>query len=544
MNILRERRLGCGTVTAATFPLFLFLFFGTVFPWTEESPFTAACHERLAHASLQMAGYIAPPPPLSSEDRQLYDYVQFDPSPYRHNIYVLSLLIGSRWNDTRGRSTTEIWHFLEEMSDPEDSGEHCLRKPEDNGPAGKVQAVERCRDAVRRFARLAWSFSPQRGQPPDPNLRVEVPEFLLYTGNVTVSLSGFYFYAGRALHTVHDSFSHTYRSQDRMRIVEVVNGVEGFLGRHFDEARDGPRHRDAMDDCECERQMLTETLDAAVTAGAELLHLLASDPATREGDLEIFLDRWLALEIGCQLDNGYCGSPDPAAILDARCAGGCALLAGAESENPFALFFMAAVAFLLSRRRSALIVLALAAVVLVSFRARAEVSRRDDGQGWECSRGGSRTPAERSGGFVAIRAGASLWRPAIALQGAVGWAGTKWQVAYVAEWNPWLALERANAAPGAYATGIEVSLMIPMTSRTKLRFAMAQGLGVLLFAPYGHHRGEIGAWSTYRIMGLDIRLTRRFTLMFDPVDMVVLVINPVLPLLYQQWRWSVAIKIK
>ena len=511
------------------------------FAWTEASPSTAPCHERLSDASLEMAGLIATPPTLTGKDRQLFDYVQFDASPYGHDIYVLSLLIGSRWNDTRGGSTFEIWKFLEEMSDPEDSGEHCLRKPGDNGEAGDAQALLRCRDAVRTFAHLAWSFAAAEGEPPDPDLRVEVPEFLLYTGTTDVSLSGFYFYAGRALHTVQDSFAHAYRTEDRITIVEVVNGVEELTGRSFDPATDGPAHRQAMDDCECDRPMLDETLEAAGIAGAELLRVLASDPATREEDLEVFLERWLSLEAGCTIDNEYCGSPDAEALRQSTC-GGCAMVeaAGGGAAIVLACLLFAMVALLRKRGAAALLAAALA---LAPFPALAgESPEKGKADTCVCVK---TLPGEKSGPFVALRVGGSLWRPALAVQGSAGWAWRKWSLGYVMEWNPWLALERMDAAPGIYATGIELSFMVPMTPKVKLRFGMAQGLGVLLFGPYGHHQGEIGPWSTYRVLGLDIKVSRRVTVMFDPIDVVVVVINPArLPLMYQQWRWSLAVRFK
>ena len=512
------------------------------FAWTEASPSTAPCHERLADASLEMAGLIAPPPPLTGKDRQLFDYVQFDASPYGRDIYVLSLLIGSRWNDTRGGSTFEIWKFLEEMSDPEDSGEHCLRKPGDDGEAGDARALLRCREAVRTFARLAWSFAAAEGEPPDPDLRVEVPEFLLYTGTTDVSLSGFYFYAGRALHTVQDSFVHAYRSEDRMTIVEIVNGVEELTGRGFDPATDGPAHRQAMDDCECERPMLDETLEASGMAGTELLRVLASDPATREEDLEVFLERWFALEAGCTIENGYCGSPDAEALREATC-GGCTMVEGSGGGRAaivLACLLVGVVCFLRKKGAGALLAAALALAPLPALAGEA----RETGKADECTCAKA-LPGEKSGPFVALRVGGSLWRPALAVQGSAGWAWRKWSLGYVMEWNPWIALESSDAAPGAYATGIELSFMIPMTPKVKLRFGTVQGLGVLLFGPYGHHQGEIGPWSAFRILGLDIRVSRRVTVMFDPVDMVILVINPArLPLLYQQWRWSLAVRFK
>jgi hypothetical protein len=152
---------------------------------------------------------------------------------------------------------------------------------------------------------------------------------------------------------------------------------------------------------------------------------------------------------------------------------------------------------------------------------------------------------EKSGPYASFRMGAGLWRPSMGIQVSAGWAWKKWLLGYVMEWNPWIAMERIGTAPGTYVTGLELAYMYPVNLRMSLRFGMVQGFGVLLFDPYGHHQGEIGPYSAYRIMGLDIKVSRRVVVMIDPVDMSVVVINPVkLPLLYQQWRFSLAVRFK
>lgn len=527
-----------------------------VFSWTEESACTDPCHEEFSSEAIRRAGYIKEPPALSGKDRQLYDYVQFNPSPYAPNIYMLSLLIGCRWNDLRGKSSFEIWYLLEEMSDPEDAPEHCLRSPLDNWEEGDADAVEKCRNAVRHFAIKAWSFTSEPGGFPDPDIRVDVPVFLLYTGGTDVSLSGFYYYAGRAFHTIQDSFSHTYRTEDRKQIVEVVNGVEEMVGRDFDPLRDGPGHLRVMDDCRCDRPMIDETLEAIREASAEYLQVLYGNPETRGADLEIFLNRWFTHVPGCTAANEYCSSPEPRSYSEAKCGGGCSVCAPVTDRGGLGFLLIAGMVFLVFLLRAKgsrknhfpfTSILFVSTVVMFSFfMSKAAEAAADEKSGaakiFMCA---EMEAPEKSGPYVSFRVGGAIWRPAVAFQASGGWAWKKWQLGYVMEWNPWVALERIDFAPGAYSTGIEISYMVPVNPKLKLRFGMVQGISVLLFDPYGHHKGEIGAWSAYRIMGIDIKVSRRFTLSFDPVDMVVVIVNPVkLPLLYQQWRWSLAVRFK
>ena len=66
-------------------------------------------------------------------------------------------------------------------------------------------------------------------------------------------MSGFYFFAGRAVHAIQDSFTHTYRRMDGADAGHAITSVfnwESQVRGDLVEAENGHGHETILDDCE------------------------------------------------------------------------------------------------------------------------------------------------------------------------------------------------------------------------------------------------------------------------------------------------------
>jgi hypothetical protein len=229
-------------------------------------------------------------------------------------------------------------------NDPDTQDMHCLRAAWQDGEEGDAEAVGSCRQAVRREVGLALdASSPDELEPVRVNL--------CYQGAREVMLSRFYYHLGRAVHVVQDSFSHCYRTEDRLSIVEVANWVEDVSGR-LDPSRDGPAHDDDADDCQCTRPLGQPTYDAVLAASTDLIRLASMDAPRPdvEAQLETFLDLWMSHVEGCTRENGYCESPDPAELASDPCQGcQCTLVRGRASQGGLVALALLAAALLVRR---------------------------------------------------------------------------------------------------------------------------------------------------------------------------------------------------
>jgi MYXO-CTERM domain-containing protein len=156
------------------------------------------------------------------------------------------------------------------------------------------------------------------------------------------------------MHTVQDSFTHTYRTDDHRSIVEVHNWIEDVTGdRRTD--RDGPPHGEDIDECRCSRAWMLDLKDANHQASVDLLAVasMSGTRVEREAALDAFLDAWMNHVPGCTADNGYCTSPDPGDRFTRPC-GGCSIgdPTGGTRGGGAILAVLVVVGLLAARRRS------------------------------------------------------------------------------------------------------------------------------------------------------------------------------------------------
>src|SRR5262249_17365386 len=81
-----------------------------------------------------------------------------------------------------------------------------------------------------------------------------------------------------------------------------------------DEARDGPQHLAALDQCDASDALRTRRRTLAVEASSDVLDALfgRDDRATKMARVNAALARHLAYSPGCTFDNGWCNAPERA----------------------------------------------------------------------------------------------------------------------------------------------------------------------------------------------------------------------------------------
>jgi hypothetical protein len=292
------------------------LWSATARAWQVEDPIHHNCHERISAAALTRVGYVRQPaPPLSPDDAALSDGLQFDASQYDANIYALSFIIGTRWPDSQGEPSFAFYKLSNVHNAPGDQASHCLREESDIGAeTGDTHALAACRATITT---LYWqalaTLDPATGGV-DPDERTLQPEYLPFLGKTQIPVSAFYFFAGRAVHAVQDSFTHTYRRMDGSdaghKITSVFNWASQVRG-DLVESVNGHGHETILDDCQDDNPSNADRLGWATDATAALLSALTmpGDGAERQMRLDAFFTDWMTYETGCSIENEYCNNP-------------------------------------------------------------------------------------------------------------------------------------------------------------------------------------------------------------------------------------------
>ncbi|MEZ4410565.1 MAG: hypothetical protein R3A52_29400 [Polyangiales bacterium] len=233
-------------------------------------------------------------------------------------------MLGARDNDLHGRAADEVAALAVVHSDPEGQAEHCLRRPQDDGPDGDRAALDACRRFILDEVALAVGAEPAV----DLDAREPHTVALAFSGRQRLALQPYGWHMGRALHALQDSFTHTFRSPDGARVRHVLNFADWAEHDDHDPARDGHRHLSELDDCAAESPAARARTRNATAASVELLRAVVDDlggAAGRSARAAAVLDRWLAYEPGCTVENRWCD----AAELD-EASEGCSVLASAR----------------------------------------------------------------------------------------------------------------------------------------------------------------------------------------------------------------------
>jgi hypothetical protein len=536
--------------------------------YTISSVLTPGCHEDLTTEALRTVRLDVPgaaPIPLGANDKALANDVQFTTPADMMDLGGVTLLLSVRDNDLKGRSSDDLTELAEVHGNPDNQDEHCLRSREQDEPGGSEAAVATCRAFIR--GRVAEALEGLDGSGvPDPAVRTALPVHLSLRGNVDALLPTFYVRMGQAIHGVEDSFTHTYRTPDGMKITVVMNWVDK-AERKFDEARDGPAHATRMDVCDdsdalikTRRTLATEASTALLRAVLAPLQTKAEKMATVDG----ILDRYLGYSPGCSFENGWCNAAevqyrDVGSTFLGCSSGGGGLLGVAASLMALGLIFR--------RRRLAPSFIALSVIAgLAAFapalarpappdappntatpeRVAAEKEAAPAPTTVPVPQPGPADPSETAwGAYLGISG--SVDKPAMAIQLGVRLRlSTHWTIGLDVESNPWISTTGPTLVrAGTLNTFGTVILRFPLAYENfNLRTTVNLGVSYLLIDLYGAPKGSLGLYGAIYPLGLEWKLSRVFILVINPLGIAIPV--PQLqgvPLTYPQYRFSIGLEI-
>jgi hypothetical protein len=530
--------------------------------YTCQSSISEGCHERLTSsvlASVRGALDTAPPLPLSEEQAPIARDLPFDAPGKLRDLGGITLLFAVRDVDLKGNAPTDAAELAMVHGDPDLQEEHCLRRPEDDEPDGSRDAIERCVAYMRSELHAALDALDDAGRP-DPALRAPIQVHLAIRGKVTLHLPRFYLHVGHALHTLQDSFTHTLRSEDGLRVRGVLNWVEDVHHRH-DEQRDGPAHSNALDDCEAHDPVRKLRRELAVDASTELM-LATLDPALDRGQKELAIDAVLARYVSfedaaCSFDDDWCDAPELRIEQDCFCGvPGAPSGASAAGRAGAALVGSVSIVGLWARRRRprsrraqlalGSVAAAMGLVVSVLGLGVACAEEPADGASEPVSAPPVDEPSFASKLGYSSTFGISVENPALAMA-----MGARYRVAPMlslgvdAEWNPWASFH-ADVVRRGTANVSAVGILHwdvgsePIALRTRVHF----GASILLLDLYGAPAGSVGPYLQASALGVEWRLARNVALIVDPADVAVPIPQPYgLPFVFHQHRASVTIQV-
>ncbi len=280
--------------------------------WSVGSAFSDFCHERMA-----MKAFFgdSPLPDKSYEVSVPQDQAWVKIAHYLETklnldlrddldrMALISLFIGERWPDQAGFAIFDIKSLRQVHLSEREQYEHSLRSPKDDHEKGEQWAIVKTRLFILKLVQDSYEAYHSK----DKDVRVQEVDFYLeHYGQIKVKVWMPLFLLGRAAHTLQDSFSHTYRSDDCSTIYAVGNYIDG-ISADYDEARDGPKHSDYLD--MCQEPEVKPLADAATRATRELMGAVAIYWKTKDSKmLEAVLKKWTQYKSGCGYANNYCGS--------------------------------------------------------------------------------------------------------------------------------------------------------------------------------------------------------------------------------------------
>lgn len=529
--------------------------------YTYQSSISEGCHERLTSSvlgSVRAAVDTAPVLPLSEEQAPIARDLPFEAPGELRDLGGITLLFAVRDVDLKGNAPTDAAELAMVHGDPDLQEEHCLRRPEDDEPDGSRAAIERCVAYMRSELRAALDALDEEGRP-DPELRSPIQVHLAIRGKVTLRLPRFYLHMGHALHTVQDSFTHTLRSEDGLRVRGVLNWVEDVSHRH-DEQRDGPAHSNALDDCAARDPVRRLRRELAVDASTELM-LATLDPSLDREAKELAIDAVLARYVsfedaGCSFDDDWCEAPELRIEQDCFCATPGAPSTGVgQGRGAAGSLGVACLALLVARRargrsgrvrapRGLAATLALAASSFGLGEAGADEPAAAALDLAPASQLDERSVTSKLG--YSSTFGISVENPALAMA-----MGARYRVAPMlslgvdAEWNPWASFHADVVRRGsANVSGVGILHWDVGSELIALRTRLHFGASILLTDLYGAPAGSVGPYLQASALGVEWRLSEHVALIVDPADVAVPIPQPYgLPFVFHQHRASVTIQV-
>lgn len=518
------------------------------------------CHERITTAALRrIRGELSAAAPLAPNrnERALIDDLEFKLPHDMQDLGAASLLVGVRDNDVKGRHAGDLRELALVHGDPANQREHCLRAPADDGPRGSELALADCRAFIRERVEQALSGLDAQGNP-DPQKRTSLRVWLALRHGVDASLPTYYVRMGQALHALEDSFTHTYRSADGLRVTVVLNWVDDVKER-LREPRDGPPHAGELDYCKDLDELRTRNRELATDAAEALLRAtLAPNMSTAQklAAVDQVLDAYLTYEPGCSEENDWCDAPEREYGNGKRL--GCAVTHGASEGS---LLFWTLAGLVLGVRRSrhrarkgallstALVLAVTSGAALYATPALAQ-ARGEDKKG---------TPTEEKpihdewtknfGGYAGLSGSFDYSALGLALAARYRFS-ERWWAGADAEWNPWITTPWLSNNSAGFRGGVfnaygTVIFRTPLAhDKFNIRTAANLGASTLLIDLYGAPRGSTGLYLAIQPLALEWKMSRFPYLIVSPLGIAVPVpqLNGV-PFAYAQYRITVGIEI-
>jgi hypothetical protein len=557
---------------------------GVAHAYTIASVVTPGCHEQITTDALRAVRLepatiaTAAPLPADRNERALITDLEFRPDDDMTDLGGATLLIGVRDNDLKGRDSNDLSQLALVHGDPNNQREHCLRNAHEKEPGGSQMAVADCRDFIAGRIQEALAALDAAGAP-DPTNRTSLPLYLSLRHKVDASLPTYYVKVGQAIHALEDSFTHTYRTADGMKITTVLDWVDEANGT-LDEATDGPPHATELDRCDDpdplslrgrRRVLATEAATAMLRATLDPTQTTAQKTTA----VEALLDNYLSISPDCtgaaapspaapSFDNGWCQAPEHDLGNGAT---GCAV-GGPEPRSSrwgavamIGLFLGLGTLVGRRRRRGKGPTIGLTALLFAGLASSAAVASPLDPPNVEApttethapppptttpvQEPGPKDPSQTAFGVYLGGSGSLNYEAVAATLGARLRVSRHWTFGLDAEWNPWIAVNgtttvRAGAFNG-YGTLI---FRLPLAyEKFNLRITGNLGTSYLLIDLYGVPKGSIGLYAGFSPLGLEWKMSRAFYLIINPLNIGVPV--PKLsgvPFAYPQYRTTIGIE--
>ncbi|MFI5299409.1 MAG: hypothetical protein ACHREM_15055, partial [Polyangiales bacterium] len=329
---------------------------------------------------------------------------------------------------------------------------------------------------------------------------------LAIRGQVDVPLPASAVALGHALHALQDSFSHAARGDDGRTVQTNLNWVD-VVDDTFDEARDGPAHRSALDKCDAGDAIRARNRALAVAASTELIVAImrpTGDPTVALTRVDEVLDRYLGAVAGCTFDNAWCHN-DELSISD---AGGCTVCQpGARGHTNVVAFAIAVVALSRLARKSMARSIVATALALLAVFTPTDARAADDS-----------TPFG-----VAAAIGGSYDHAAAAASIGARWRfDPRWRVGLDVEWNPWITVQTTEIRPGALNVFGTLSRIYQLPGEQfDLHTNVSLGGSRTLFDLYGVPSGTTGPFLALDLLGAEFRLGRSVHFLFEPAHIAI-----------------------
>jgi hypothetical protein len=421
---------------------------------------------------------------------------------------------------------------------------------------------------------------------------------LSFRGRVDASLPTYYARIGQAMHAIQDSFTHTYRTPDGMKITVVLNWLDSVNGSLV-ESVGGPAHATKLDVCDDPDDLRKTRRTLATDASTALLVATMGPRKTRDermAAVDHVLDTYLDYSPGCAFANEWCQAPE-GQYKDQKNLFGCSTAPAGAMAGWGTVALLVFVGGRRGRARSAsgrTLLVTMVAMGMGSAAARADGGKEATPAPEPTATStttitpakaasstslavpasvtivtttttsadpnthappaptivaveepGPRDPSQTAWGAYLGSSG-SIDKTAVAVQlGARLKVSKHWTFGVDGEWNPWITLNGYRFGGGAmnvYGTAI---LRFPLAYENfNLRATVNLGASYLLMNLYGAPSGSLGIFAGASPAGLEWKVSRSIILILNPLSIA----YPVpqmrgVPLSYPQYRFNVGFEI-